>query len=162
MTALAREKIAAILRKKAVFGVGVVEVAEIDDLGIIKANNLAFDRALADMASKGPGTEPDFLVVDGRDRLKLPFPHQTIIKGDEKIKVIACASIVAKVHRDRMMVRLSKRYPGYGFHLHKGYGTAAHQAALKKKGPCNIHRKSFAPIAKLLFRGTMKKRRVRV
>jgi len=150
MTPSAREKVAALLMQKAVFGLGVVEPAEIDDLGVIKANNLAFNRALADLSGKDGAVNPDYLLVDGRDRLVLPFPHHTVIKGDEKIKVIACASIVAKVHRDKIMAGLSKIYPGYGFNVHKGYGTAFHQAALKKLGPCDIHRKSFAPIALML------------
>jgi len=149
MTAAAREKIAKILQKKAVYGLGEVKPRELDRLGMTAANNLAFNRALKDMEGKKGALRPDFLVVDGRDRLKLPYPHTTVIKGDEKIKVIACASIVAKVARDRMMIQMAEKYPHYGFELHKGYGTEMHMKALKKHGPCRIHRKSFAPVAEM-------------
>jgi ribonuclease HII len=149
MTAAAREKIRRILEKKSWYGLGRVEPREIDALGIIAANNLAFNRALEDLKKRHGPVKPAILLVDGRDRLKLPFPHLTVIKGDEKIKVIACASIVAKVERDALMVGLAGKYPQYGFDLHKGYGTAMHQKALKKYGPCEIHRQSFAPVASL-------------
>jgi len=134
-----------ILEKKSWYGIGVVEVTEIDKMGLIKATNLAFVRALEQMKQR-----PEFLVIDGRDRLNLPYPFKTIIKGDEKVKIIACASIMAKVFRDRLMEKLSKKYPKYGFESHKGYGTREHQRALNKHGACAIHRKSFAPVHKLL------------
>lgn len=146
MSALAREKIVKLLQQKAVYGLGFVKPGELDRLGMIAANNLAFKRAITAMEKKTGAIKPDFLVVDGRDRLKLPYPHTTVIKGDEKIKVIACASIVAKVARDGLMRELAKKYPQYGFDLHKGYGTSVHLKALKKYGPCKIHRLSFAPV----------------
>jgi ribonuclease HII len=153
MPAKAREKIFRLLQKKAVYGLGVVSVEEVDSLGIIKANNLAFSRALDGLLAKKGAIRPDFLVVDGRDRLSFPYPHRTIIKGDEKIRVIACASIVAKVTRDSMMADLALQWPQYGFERHKGYGTALHRRALKKYGPCQIHRKSFSPMK--AFNGVM-------
>ena len=150
MTGPAREKIFKMLGKRADWGIGVASVAEIDKLGLIKATNLAFNRALSEMAGKKGSVRPDFLVVDGRDRLELPIPHKTVIKGDEKIKIIACASIVAKVVRDRMMREMGLKWPGYGFEKHKGYGTALHLEALKKHGPCELHRRSFRPVKEIL------------
>lgn len=136
------------LDQNAAYGIGVAQVGEVDSLGLLKANNLAFKRALEQLAQKGH--IPKFILVDGRDRLDLPHPFQTIIKGDEKVKIIACASIIAKVVRDRMMNDLALEYPEYGFENHKGYGTQEHQQALKKHGACAIHRQSFAPIHNLL------------
>ena len=73
-----------------------------------------------------------------------------VVKGDRKIFAIACASIIAKVYRDRLMTKMARRYPNYGLEKHKGYGTKYHQARLTALGPCEIHRKSFAPVGKLL------------
>jgi len=143
-----RNEFYALLHEKSAYGIGMAEPSEIDQLGLLKANNLAFKRALEQLAQKGH--TPEFIVVDGRDRLDLPHPFTTIIKGDEKIKIIACASIMAKVVRDRLMTEMSLKYPEYGFQSHKGYGTQEHQQALKKHGACEIHRKSFAPIHELL------------
>lgn len=141
-----REEVFAILSKardegKCAFGVGISKVAEIDDLGVIRANNLAFVRALEEM-----GGSPKFLLVDGRDKLQLPYTHKTVIKGDEKIKIIACASIIAKVTRDKMMCELALKYPNYGFELHKGYGTQQHQNALNEHGITPIHRRHYKPV----------------
>lgn len=140
-----RELFYHIIQQNSDYGIGIVEVEEIDRLGLIKATNLAFVRAL-----QGLQLKPEFLVVDGRDKLTLPHPFCTVIKGDEKLKVIACASIMAKVTRDRMMASLAKKYPHYGFEDHKGYGTQRHQKALKKHGVCVLHRKSFLPIKQFL------------
>ncbi len=91
------------------------------------------------------------VLIDGKTKIKgLDMEQQAIIKGDRKIFAIACASIIAKVYRDKMMARYAKKYPGYGFEKHKGYGTKYHQVQLMALGPCAIHRKSFAPIGKLL------------
>jgi ribonuclease HII len=144
-----REKIYHALIKKARLGIGFASVKEVDALGLIAATNLAFVRALNELKAKGDGPEPQLLLVDGRDKLKLPYPHESIIKGDDKIRAISAASIVAKVTRDRMMVALAKKYPQYGFENHKGYGTAEHVKALKKHGACPIHRLSFQPVIAL-------------
>lgn len=146
LTEAQREKVYKILVKKSYFGIGVASVKEVDKLGLIKATNLAFVRALKDMQSKKGSVNPDLLLVDGRDKLILPYPHQSIIRGDDKVKAISAASIVAKVTRDRMMKELAVRYPEYGFEEHKGYGTARHQRALKQHGPCVLHRTSFSPV----------------
>lgn len=137
-----------LFEQKAYFGIGKAGVEEIDRLGLLKANNLAFQRALDELKIKGH--VPQFLLVDGRDRLSLPHPWKTIVKGDEKVKIIACASIMAKVVRDRLMDELGKQYPQYGFESHKGYGTREHQAALAEHGASPVHRKSFAPVHQLL------------
>lgn len=144
-----REKFYKILTEKASFGVGVVSAGEIDKKGLSKSVNLVFKRAVRDLEKKSGGS-PDFLLVDGKDKLKFTFPFTTVIGGDDKIKEIACASIIAKVERDRMMIDLAKKYPKYGFELHKGYGTMRHQVALKKHGVCPIHRRSYAPIKALM------------
>jgi ribonuclease HII len=141
LSPLKREEVFQRLQKYAFFAIGMAEVEEIDRLGLTKATNLAYLRALENLPIK-----PDYLLIDGRDKMKLPYPYRTIIKGDEKVKLIACASIVAKVTRDRLMVELAVRYPEYGFELHKGYGTERHQAALRTHGICEIHRKSFQPV----------------
>ncbi len=147
MSARKREQIFKILQKNAVYGLGKATVGEIDSYGLTRATNMAFNRALKEYSAKKGSIKPEILLVDGRDRLKLPITHKTIIKGDEKLKIIACASIVAKVTRDAMMRKLALKWLHYGFERHKGYGTARHQAALEKYGPCPLHRKSFAPVA---------------
>ena len=148
LTAAQRERLYEKLIAICHFGVGVVENELIDKLGLREATNLAFIRALEDLGGKQAPT-PQYLLVDGRDRLKLPFPFRTIIKGDSKVKIIAAASIIAKVVRDRLMCGFAKEYPEYGFEIHKGYGTELHQKNIKKHGLCNLHRKSFKPIADL-------------
>ncbi len=122
-------------------GVGCVEVADIDRLNILRATHLAMARALE--ALGGP---VDLVLVDGLPVPGLPFPSEAIVGGDAKSLLIAAASVVAKVTRDRAMVALDARFPGYGFAIHKGYGTAAHLAALQALGPCPEHRRSFAPV----------------
>lgn len=160
-----REQIYKKLIKCSYIGIGIVEVDELDNLGLSKSIRLAYQRALDELIAamnleksspakvsegKNEPVKPHILLIDGRDKLDLPIPAKSIIKGDEKVKIIACASIVAKVERDRLMCRLSKKYPKYGFNLHKGYGTARHQRALAKHGICEIHRKSFAPIREII------------
>lgn len=126
------------------YGVGRAEVAEIDRINILQANHLAMARALADL-----GLPVDLVLVDGRPVPGLPYPSRALVKGDAQSLLIGAASIVAKVTRDREMEELDRRYPGYGFADHKGYGTAAHLAALRRLGPCPQHRRSFAPINQL-------------
>ena len=128
-------------------GVGLVSAAEIDEINILQATYLAMSRAVAALKSK-----PTLALIDGNRAPKLFCATQTIIGGDAKSLSIAAASIIAKVTRDRLMCELDKTYPAYGFVRHKGYGTAAHAAALAKYGPCTEHRKSFAPIRVLLSR----------
>src|SRR3989338_6380304 len=91
------------------------------------------------------------VLIDGKTRIQgLLLEQLAIVKGDRKVFAIACASILAKVFRDKMMTKYAKKFPGYGFAKHKGYGTKEHQIQLVKLGPCPIHRRSFAPVAKLI------------
>jgi len=122
------------------FGVGVVSAFVIDKRGILSATNQAMLLALEDLRSK---THVDALLIDGRDRFRFPLPHQSVIRGDMLHPEIAAASIVAKVRRDRMMCEESVRFPLYGFHRHKGYGTPEHLAIIEEHGPCTLHRKTF-------------------
>jgi ribonuclease HII len=122
-------------------GIGQAEVAEIDALGILAATYLAMERALAALPER-----PDVLLVDYLPRPLGKWPQQRLVRGERVSLSIAAASIVAKVHRDRLMVELDRVYPGYGLARHKGYGTAEHQAALARLGPAAVHRRSWAPL----------------
>ncbi len=126
------------------WGIGAMPPATIDELGIVPATRRAM--ALALQALSPP---PDYLLVDHLSLPDLAIPQQGLPKGDAKVLSIAAASIVAKVSRDRLMVDLGDRFPGYGFERHKGYGTVLHQAALTTLGPTSIHRLSFAPLQRL-------------
>ncbi len=117
---------------------------EIDRLNILNATHLAMARALSAL-----GEPADFALVDGLPVKGLPCPHQAIVQGDALSLSIAAASVLAKVTRDRDLEALDALYPAYGFARHKGYGTAAHLAALRQHGPCPEHRRSFAPVGQL-------------
>ena len=125
--------------------VGVASVAEIDSMNILQATLLAMRRAVARLADA-----PDLALVDGNRAPHLPCSVRTVVGGDRKSLSIAAASIVAKVTRDRLMARLAADYPGYGWERNAGYGTAEHQTALARLGPCAQHRRSFRPIRELL------------
>ncbi|PIR69464.1 MAG: ribonuclease HII [Candidatus Niyogibacteria bacterium CG10_big_fil_rev_8_21_14_0_10_46_36] len=128
------------------YAISSVSHAVIDKIGIVPATRLAISRSLKKIAKKNVriGSKSARVLLDGG--LKAPREYanqQTIIRGDKQIPIIAAASIMAKVMRDRKMMRLAREYPQYGFDIHKGYGTKAHMRALKKYGLSNIHRKSF-------------------
>lgn len=137
-------------------GVGIVDAARIDETNILAATLQAMAEAVAQLSPVSA-----LALVDGNRPPRLLIPVRTIVGGDGKCLSIAAASIIAKVTRDRMMRRLDSRFPGYGFAAHKGYGTAVHQAALLKLGPCAEHRMSFAPLAKLTITGQFDSRGVR-
>ena len=120
------------------WGIGRVSEKVIDKINILEATKLAMKRAIKRFKRK-----PDFLILDGNFKINLPIPQKSIIKADEKVFSCAAASILAKVWRDRLMLRYHKKYPRYGFDKHKGYPTKYHFKMLKKYGPCVIHRKSF-------------------
>lgn len=120
-------------------------VAEIDALNILAATMLAMRRAV-----EGLGVCPDLALVDGNRPPDLPCPVRTVVKGDAQCLSIAAASIAAKVHRDRIMADLARAHPGYGWERNAGYGTKLHREALESLGITPHHRKSFAPIARLL------------
>ncbi len=133
--------LAAIEAEAAGIGLGVVEPEEIDACNILQATFRAM--ALAVRALPCP---PDVVLVDGALAPPLPLPSRPIVRGDALIPVIGAASIVAKVHRDRVMAALDAVHPAYGFARHKGYGTAAHRAAVAAFGVCLVHRRTFAGI----------------
>ncbi len=118
----------------------------IDRINIYQAARQAMRRAV----SKLKNNSPLIVLVDGPTKIpKLPHPQMAIVKGDCRVFTIACASIIAKVYRDRMMLNYAKHYPAYGFEAHKGYGTALHLSRLAKYGTSPLHRQSFAPVAAL-------------
>jgi len=129
------------IRRKAFFGVGIIGEKKIDSLNIYKATILTMEKAV-----KGLGIKPDLLLIDGNLKLKIPCKKVNICGGDSKSLSIACASIIAKVTRDRIMEKYHKAYPHYGFKYHKGYGTKRHFEAISKYGPSPIHRMTFRPI----------------
>lgn len=126
------------------WGVGQASPEEIDHLNILRATHLAMRRAVEAITPL-----PTHALVDGLPIKGLPIPHTAIVKGDAKSLLVACASIIAKVTRDRLCEELDTLYPTYGFAQHKAYGTKAHLQALRQYGPCPAHRKTFAPVAVL-------------
>lgn len=124
--------------------VSLVEADEVDEVNVLKATHLGMARAVEAL-----GVEVGMCLIDGLAVPNFPYPHEGIVKGDSKSLSIATASIFAKVTRDRIMREAAVRYPGYGFEKHKGYGTKAHLEALRALGPCEIHRRSFQPVAQL-------------
>lgn len=135
------------IREKALaVGVGQASVAEIDQLNIYRAAQLAMERAIGAL-----GMKPDYLLTDAMPLPALKaIPQKPLVHGDALSLSIAAASIIAKVTRDRLMVELHRRYPAYGFEGHKGYGTEEHMNALENHGPCPEHRLSFAPVMETL------------
>ncbi len=145
MTARTREEAYTEILAKCDVGVGIVDAVSIDRWNILQATFRAMELAV----SKLPA-QPECVLIDGDKVPKLEARQFPVIGGDRISLAIACASIVAKVTRDRLMDTYHNQYPEYGFADHKGYGTAQHSEALKVHGPCEIHRKSFAPIKVLL------------
>ena len=144
MTPKSRERAYEEILAKCVVGIGIVESKRIDEINILQAALAAMEEAVSKLAE-----QPDCLLIDGNKTPKLPFRQFAIVDGDAKSFSIACASVVAKVTRDRMMEYYDEIYPQYGFGKHKGYGTKEHVDAVRKNGPCEIHRKSFEPIRSL-------------
>ena len=133
-----------IKEKSLSYGIAFSDEKEIDEVNILNATFLAMKRAV-----KSLKIQPDLILVDGNRLPDFDIPAKAIIKGDSLSHSIACASILAKVTRDRLMKELSKKYPEYGFEKHKGYGTKAHYEAIKANGVCEIHRKTFLKNMKL-------------
>jgi ribonuclease HII len=137
-----RDILALRIKERAVaWGVGVATVEEIDTVNIRQANFLAMQRAFAQLAVK-----PTHVLVDGNDPPPIQCKVTCIIGGDALESCISAASILAKTHRDALMVELCAQYPGYGFSQHKGYGVAVHLEALKRLGPTPVHRRTFRPV----------------
>ena len=146
LTAIKREKLYDEIRAKALcFSIALATVEEIDTLNILQATLLAMQRAV-----EGLRLKPHKVLVDGNRLPILRMLSEAIVKGDALVPAISAASILAKVHRDRWCAEVDLQYPQYGFAGHKGYGTAAHLAALREHGACPQHRRSFAPVAEVL------------
>lgn len=145
-TAKKRQELYILIHERArSIGVGIVDAPTIDKVNILQATFLAMQKAVHAMTS-----QPDFLLIDGNQRPPWMDQGTMIVKGEQHSLSIAAASIIAKVTRDRVMVDYDHHYPDWGFAKHKGYGTADHLEAINHKGICDIHRRSFAPISKII------------
>ena len=146
-----RDRLAHIIREQACcYGIASADPAEIDGINILQATFLAMERAVAALARV-----PQVIRIDGNrlprfDNLHPDVMLEAIVGGDGSVAAISAASILAKVHRDELMMQWHQRYPQYGFDQHKGYGTRAHLNALRQHGACPIHRRSFAPVRMLV------------
>ncbi len=142
LSAERREELALKIRSRALaWAVASASVVEIDTINILRASLLAMRRAVEAL-----GTAPEEVLVDGIHVPDVRFDCRAIVDGDQLVKAISAASILAKVARDANMCEWHERFPQYGFSQHKGYGTPEHLASLKRFGPCEIHRRSFAPV----------------
>tara|TARA_R110002072_G_scaffold84388_10_gene191369 strand:+ start:173 stop:772 length:600 start_codon:yes stop_codon:yes gene_type:complete len=146
LSAPRREVLAALIRERALaWCIASATVAEIDELNILQASLLAMQRAV-----HGLQPQPGYVLVDGNRLPRWDYASEPVVRGDDRVPAIAAASILAKVTRDRALIELESLYPGYGFAAHKGYPTAAHLQALQTLGVTPVHRRSFAPVKKLL------------
>ncbi|MPZ99333.1 MAG: ribonuclease HII [Dehalococcoidia bacterium] len=141
-----REELAAIIRERTEWGVGVVSPQVVDQINILRATRLAMHRAVQAMSQA-----PDCLIVDGREVVDGGLEQVAVVDGDALCISVSAASILAKVVRDRMMCELDQVFPGYGLAVNKGYATPAHRAALARLGYSNIHRLSFAPVRRAVM-----------
>ena len=134
-----RRELFPIIKEQAIaYGIGLASHEEIDEINILQATFLAMERAIAQLHVK-----PEFALIDGNREKDFGLPVKTVVKGDSLSANIAAASVLAKVTRDMLMEEAAVEYPGYGFEVHKGYGTRAHYDALRQQGACAIHRKTF-------------------
>ena len=139
LTEKKREALFPVIKSTALhWGIAFADHKEIDELNILQATFLAMKRAVEML-----GIEPELGLIDGNRCPEVGFPVKAVVGGDAKCACIAAASVLAKVSRDRFMLEMDGKYPGYGFAQHKGYPTAAHYAALRELGPCPIHRLTF-------------------
>lgn len=139
LTEKKREKLFDVITENAAaYSIKEVDAGTIDEINILNATHKAMC-----MAAESLSLEPDFVIIDGNSIKGMKFPHETIVKGDAKSMSIAAASILAKVSRDREMIRLAEKYPEYNFAKNKGYGTKEHREALLRYGPCELHRRTF-------------------
>ena len=141
-----RVELAQQIREQALaWSIARASVAEIDELNILQASLLAMHRAVSALQP-----QPGYVLVDGNRLPRWQYASEPVVKGDDRVPAIAAASILAKVQRDSELIALDRQYPGYGFAAHKGYPTAAHLQALQSLGVTPEHRRSFAPVKKLL------------
>ncbi|MFW6126043.1 MAG: ribonuclease HII [Chloroflexota bacterium] len=146
LTAAARETLFPLIQEASVaVGIGYAEPGDIDSLGIARAVRMAMSSAVANLSQ-----QPDFLLIDFLALGELAIPQRSVAKADCFSASVACASIIAKVTRDRLMTALDELYPHYGFARHKGYGTPEHLDCLRRLGACPAHRRSFAPVREFL------------
>jgi ribonuclease HII len=146
LSAKRRAELEVQIKAKCRWAVGICDVEEIDRLNILHATMLAMTRAVAAL-----GIEPRLVMVDGNRLPKWHYKAEAIVGGDAIHPCISAASIIAKEHRDRIMIAADADYPGYGWASNKGYGAAVHMAALRELGPTPLHRRSFAPVAQMIL-----------
>lgn len=133
-----RELYPVIMEQALAYGIGFASHEEIDQINILQATFLAMERAMAQLKIR-----PDLALIDGNRQKDFGVPVETVVKGDSLSASIAAASVLAKVTRDDVMLQMAQEHPGYGFEVHKGYGTKAHYEALRNLGPSPIHRMTF-------------------
>ena len=134
-----RRELFPLIKEQAIaYGIGMASHEEIDEINILQATYLAMERAIAQLEGRA-----DLALIDGNRAKDFGMAVRTVVKGDSLSANIAAASVLAKVTRDDLMVEMAKEFPGYGFEVHKGYGTKAHYEALRNMGPCAIHRMTF-------------------
>ena len=146
LSAKRRAELEALILARCIVGIGMASVEEIDRINILQATFLAMTRAVEALPQA-----PAHVLVDGNRLPKWRYSAEAIIGGDTLHPCISAASIIAKEHRDRIMVAADSEYPGYGWASNKGYGAAVHMAALREMGPTPLHRRSFAPVAQHFF-----------
>jgi ribonuclease HII len=146
LSAKRRDELEALILANCVVGIGMASVEEIDTINIFQATMLAMTRAVEAL-----GVEPAHVMVDGNRLPNWRYSAEAVIGGDAIHPCISAASIIAKEHRDRIMIAADRDYPGYGWASNKGYGAAVHMAALRDLGPTPLHRRSFAPVRNALF-----------
>ena len=142
-----RKKMSHEIKKNSYFSIGVASVKEIEKFNILQASLLSMKRAILKLSKK-----PDLILVDGNFIPNVSFYCKAIVRGDEKIKCISAASILAKVFRDDLMIKMSKKFNHYSWNKNFGYGTREHLRGLKKYGLTSIHRKNFRPIHTMLLK----------
>jgi len=146
LSASRREELAQLIRERALsWSIASASVDEIDELNILQASLLAMQRAVQAL-----DPQPEYVLVDGNRLPRWHYASQSVVRGDERVPAIAAASILAKVQRDNALIALEVQYPGYGFASHKGYPTPEHLQALQTLGVTPMHRRSFAPVRKVI------------
>jgi ribonuclease HII len=146
LSASRREDLAQLIRERALaWSIASASVEEIDELNILQASLLAMHRAVQALHP-----QPEYVLVDGNRLPRWHYASQSVVRGDDRVPAIAAASILAKVHRDSALIALEIQYPGYGFASHKGYPTPEHLQALRTLGVTPMHRRSFAPVKKVV------------
>jgi len=146
LSASRRDELAQLIRERALaWSIASASVHEIDEMNILQASLLAMHRAVQAL-----DPQPEYVLVDGNRLPRWQYAAQAVVRGDDRVPAIAAASILAKVHRDSALIAMETQYPGYGFATHKGYPTPEHLQALQTLGVTPLHRRSFAPVKKVI------------